>query len=281
MKKIVYSLIAGILVCSMTVPAFAENKTNAQLRSDYVIEIDGERCFFTQADGSLALPILYNDTTYLPLRAIGEIMGKNVNWDESTKTVKLSGKKEETDVKNNIVVTESKDIMVQERWDFVIQIDGVTKEFKTSSGSRMNPIVYNGSTYLPLRAIGEIMDKDIAWDGDTQTVLLTSKGSSKTEKDGFETDDNSAEITSEYGDNKIGIEKAKEIALGHAKLNEKQVDFITEKEDWIVRETKEWIAIYRIEFYFGSKEYDYEINAKTGEVISLIIDIQLTHWMKR
>lgn len=55
--------------------------------------------------------------------------------------------------------------MVQERWDFVIEIDGVIKEFKTPSGSRMNPIVYNGSTYLSLRAIGEIMDTDIAWNG--------------------------------------------------------------------------------------------------------------------
>lgn len=272
MKKIVCSLIAGILVCSMVVPAFAENKTNAQERSDFIIEIDGEKCLFTRADGSVALPILYNNTTYLPLRAIGKIMGKNVNWDESTKTITLSGKRDKTDEKINIVTTESNDIVVQERWDFVMEIDGITKEFKTSSGSKMNPIVYNGSTYLPLRAIGEIMDKDIAWNGDTQTVSLTSKGSSKTEKDRFETDDNSAEITSENEDDKIGMDKAKEIALAHAKLNEKQVDFITEKEDWIVRETKDWIEIYRIEFYFGSKEYDYKINAKTGEVLSFDSD---------
>lgn len=288
MKKTVCLLIAGILACSMVVPAFAENRANAQLRSDFVIEIDGEKYLFTRADGSVALPILYNDTTYLPLRTIGEIMGKNVNWDESTKTITLSGKREETDQKIHIVATESKDIKVQEKSDFVIEIDGITKEFKTTSRSKMNPIVYNGSTYLPLRAIGEIMDKDIAWDGDTQTVSLTSKGSSKTKKDRFETaDDNSAEITSEYEDDRIGIEKAKEIALAHAKLNEKQVNFITEKEDWIVlphtelnekqaditTKTREWIEIYRVEFYFDSKEYDYEIDAKTGDVLSFDSDV--------
>lgn len=268
MKKTVCSLITGILVCSMMLPAFAEN-TNAQLRSDYAIEIDGERCFFTRADGSVALPILYNDTTYLPLRAIGEIMGKNVNWDESTKTVILSGNREETDEKINIVAAESKDIMVQERWDFVIEIDGVSKEFKTSSGSRMNPIIYNGSTYLSLRAIGEIMDKDIAWNGGTNTVSLTSKRSSKREKNRFKTDDNSAEITSEYEDDNIGMDKAKEIAVANAKLIEKDVSFVNTKVAEVAGK-----KTYQVAFYNGTKEYSYVVDALTGTILSVNADIE-------
>ena len=32
-------------------------------------------------------PFIYNGTTYLPVRAVGEVFGKNVSWDGNTKTV--------------------------------------------------------------------------------------------------------------------------------------------------------------------------------------------------
>jgi len=150
MKKVVGIVTVGALICSMAVPGFAQNGTNAELRSDFTIEIDGNKCLFTRADGSVALPILYNDTTYLPLRAVGEIMGKNVNWDESNKTITLSGSRAELADKTKSGTAKSKDVVVQERADFTIVIDGAQKEFKTASGNKINPIVYNGSTSLPI-----------------------------------------------------------------------------------------------------------------------------------
>lgn len=38
-------------------------------------------------------------------------------------------------------------------------------------------ILYNGTTYLPMRKLGELMDKQIYWNGDTQTVSMTGKQS--------------------------------------------------------------------------------------------------------
>lgn len=46
-------------------------------------------------------------------------------------------------------------------------------------GQRLNgadPIVINGTTYLPLRTIGEAMDMQVDWNGSTNTVNLTSSG---------------------------------------------------------------------------------------------------------
>ena len=37
-------------------------------------------------------------------------------------------------------------------------------------------ILYKGTTYLPLRKIGEIYDKDILWDGNTSTAQVNNKG---------------------------------------------------------------------------------------------------------
>lgn len=46
-------------------------------------------------------------------------------------------------------------------------------------GQRLNgadPIVINGTTYLPLRTIGEAMEMQVDWNGQTNTVNLTSAG---------------------------------------------------------------------------------------------------------
>ncbi len=68
---------------------------------------------------------------------------------------------------------------------------------------------------------------------------------------------------------KITIEQAKEIALKHANLSGDQVTFIKSGQ-----ELDDGIEKYEIEFYFDNKEYDYDINANTGEVISYDYDIE-------
>ncbi|MDU1414948.1 MAG: PepSY domain-containing protein [Clostridium sp.] len=68
---------------------------------------------------------------------------------------------------------------------------------------------------------------------------------------------------------KITIEQAKEIALKHANLSENKVTFIKSGQ-----ELDDGIEKYEIEFYFDNKEYDYDINANTGEIISYDYDIE-------
>ncbi|MDM0612794.1 PepSY domain-containing protein [Clostridium perfringens] len=68
---------------------------------------------------------------------------------------------------------------------------------------------------------------------------------------------------------KITIEQAKKIALKHANLSENQVTFIK-----ACQELDDGIEKYEIEFYFDNKEYDYDINANTGDIISFDYDIE-------
>ena len=67
----------------------------------------------------------------------------------------------------------------------------------------------------------------------------------------------------------IGKSKAKEIALTHAGLTEREVTFIKAKLD-----RDDGVAVYDIEFYSGSTEYDYEINATTGAIREYDRDIE-------
>lgn len=67
----------------------------------------------------------------------------------------------------------------------------------------------------------------------------------------------------------IGEAKAKEIALNHAGLKEADVTFIKVERDYDNGRLK-----YEVEFYSGNQEYDYDILASTGEILSFDYDIE-------
>ena len=67
----------------------------------------------------------------------------------------------------------------------------------------------------------------------------------------------------------ISEEQAKEIALKHANLTSDQVKFVRVERDF-----DDGIQKYDIEFYYGNKEYDYEINASNGQIIKYDYDIE-------
>ena len=85
--------IMGILVCTlvmtMVVPALGASTTK-QLNATYnniKLVIDGKTVVPKDVNGTVAEPFIVNGTTYLPVRALSEALGKNVNWDGATSTV--------------------------------------------------------------------------------------------------------------------------------------------------------------------------------------------------
>ena len=71
------------------------------------------------------------------------------------------------------------------------------------------------------------------------------------------------------GNNKITVEEAKEIALNNANLTSDKVSFIRTEID-----SENGSEKYDIEFYYGNKEYDYEIDAINGNIIEHDEDIE-------
>lgn len=61
----------------------------------------------------------------------------------------------------------------------------------------------------------------------------------------------------------ISVDKAKEIALSHAGLTSSQVNFKRTELDF-----DGGIKKYEVEFYYNNREYSYEIDANTGNVLS-------------
>lgn len=68
---------------------------------------------------------------------------------------------------------------------------------------------------------------------------------------------------------KISADKAKKIALGDAKLAEKDVTFVK-----VELELEDNRLVYDVEFYSGNVEYDYDIDAVSGVIVSADRDIE-------
>lgn len=53
-------------------------------------------------------------------------------------------------------------------------VDGKEITPKDPNGNVVEPFASNGTTYLPVRAVGEALGKEVTWDGETATVYVGS-----------------------------------------------------------------------------------------------------------
>lgn len=60
-----------------------------------------------------------------------------------------------------------------------IYIDDQKLEPKDANGKPVEVFTYNGTTYLPVRAIAEALGKNVQWDGKTQSVYLGQHGTAQ------------------------------------------------------------------------------------------------------
>ena len=78
-----------------------------------------------------------------------------------------------------------------------------------------------------------------------------------------------AATTTTQSSSYIGEAKAKEVALNHAGLTSSAVTFVRANLDW-----DDGRAEYEVEFYADGKEYDYDIDAVTGDIRSYDYDAE-------
>lgn len=123
-------LCAALLLVPLAGCANAGSADAARLRPDMTIIIDGVKQAFYNANGQQVHPILYSGTTYLPVRAIGELMGKNVDWNEETKTVTLGGARTTPAASGTPdAKARAQDITVEVRSDFTVVVDSTARTF--------------------------------------------------------------------------------------------------------------------------------------------------------
>lgn len=107
MKNNIKSFICGMLVMGVIsgVAAIAADnwQTISVLPNTIKVVVDGKE---VQADN-----FLYNDTTYLPIRAVSEALKMDVQYDNATSTATISEKKEDDNMAVTSKYVPSDDIM--------------------------------------------------------------------------------------------------------------------------------------------------------------------------
>ena len=155
----------AILSGSTLTFASAQNITS-NIFNDPVF-VEGRQVYCWTPDGKQTNYLSYNGTTYIPIRTAGEWMGKNVAWDEASKTITLSGTSEK--VYHGQTANRTLDQLSNEgltatlRDDIKVVVDGKTQDFKNVKGEAVYPINYNNMNYLPVRNIGELLGMTVTY----------------------------------------------------------------------------------------------------------------------
>ncbi|MEL7564863.1 MAG: copper amine oxidase N-terminal domain-containing protein [Dehalobacterium sp.] len=153
MHKSVLMTMLTLSIILLGSPAWAA-ETGVSSRSSGVKEIKdltvtvGEQ----PVDFGDAFPVLINERTLVPLRAIFEAMGATVDWDSENRTIYASrkGRSIELFIDKSTALVDNQEILLE-----------------------APPIIFKERTLVPLRFIGEAFDGIVDWNSKTKTVAIS------------------------------------------------------------------------------------------------------------
>lgn len=150
MKNNKKAIIALAMICMLMI-----SMITVSANESITVCLDGEILSFD------VQPQVVDGRTMVPMRKIFESLGAVVTWDGSSQTV--TGKKGDTIV--NVSVNSK-----------VLFKNGVPKTLDVA------PMIVEGRTLVPTRAIAESFDCSVEWIAETQTVKISTNGISGSEK---------------------------------------------------------------------------------------------------
>ena len=63
--------------------------------------------------------------------------------------------------------------------DIKVALDGASLDLKDAQGNSVEPFMVDGTNYLPVRTVAEVLGLNVGWDSTTSTVVLTTAAESK------------------------------------------------------------------------------------------------------
>lgn len=122
-------------------PINIENYTQDEIS----VVVNGQKLSFD------APAFIYNNRTFVPLRAIFESLGASIDWDGSTKTVTATkGSTKVTATITDYVMTKNGDAQILDAF----------------------PMIVSSRTFVPVRAIAQSFDCKVNWEASTKTVEI-------------------------------------------------------------------------------------------------------------
>ena len=203
LKKKIISIAAVVAITATIGSGCVLAKSN-----DITVTYDGENISFD------VQPKIVDDRVMVPMRTIFETFGAKVKWDSDTQTITAKKK--------------SKTIQM------TIGSSDMTKNDETYSFD-VSPIIENGRTLVPIRAISDMLGLDVEWNEKNNTVTITTPQDDEDEswKNNTGTVDlDNVEVTGDgisVSDNIITISKGGDFEVT-GKLDDGQIVIDTEEK---------------------------------------------------
>ena len=136
------------LLCSVLAVFLIAAAPTVYAEEDVRVFLNGAEIEFDQP------PVIFQDLTFVPFRAVFQALGMVVQWHGDTATA--------------AAFDEAHRVAFRMGYDYV---------FINDMGRSIphGPIIENSRMLVPLRALGEALDADVLWDGDTRRVYISTE----------------------------------------------------------------------------------------------------------
>lgn len=185
MKKrvtiVVISLALALSFCTGAIASGTMQSISAYLNYGIKVLYNGQAQTLKDANGNTIYPISYNGTTYVPIRAVSNMMGIPVEWDAASNSVVLGTNPEGTDFIENLKPYSSSDVDLCKASDGnPISLGGITfnSYILLGCGDLWNDGIYayynlgGNYTELTFQAYSG-SNRTIVFTGDNDTLLKT------------------------------------------------------------------------------------------------------------
>ncbi len=159
-KIIIFSIIL-VLMLSITCSVSASETIVVDSNTMNIV-VDGDRVF---ADN-----FVYENTTYVPLRRVAEMLGKKVDWDASSNAALIT----DTDTAE-VTTEETKNYLMEKEKNISVDRNTINI-FVNAEKVDADNFVYKNTTYVPLRKISEMFKKDVTWEKLSNTATIGTAG---------------------------------------------------------------------------------------------------------
>jgi hypothetical protein len=118
----------------------------------------------TDADGNTVQPFIHDGTTYVPIRGVANLLKKAVSWDSVTSSVMIMDGQGDTPIQGVLIKVPTAENSIRVSYnDIKIYVNGTAFEPQDAIGRTVEPFIYNGTTYVPLRAVSKAFGMDVSY----------------------------------------------------------------------------------------------------------------------
>lgn len=166
-KSLVSLLMLFVLIFSVLVPAAQPQQAEA---ADITVYVNGQYLDTDQP------PVIQDGRTMVPLRAIFEALGADVQWFAETKTI--SGYDAKTNRIMSLILNQKTLFCADYTLFQVYESDPTSQaaiQFVLSHTKEIDvpPMSINGRTMVPARVISEALGASVSWNAATRTVSIS------------------------------------------------------------------------------------------------------------